>query len=183
MARHFIAIDLPAEILSALARIQPRPVAGLRLTPSSQMHLTLHFIGESDVEQLGLALAPVHEQPLTLEVRGVGRFPPRGRPSVLWAGIAPQPALTHLHAAIGEALRAAGLPTESRPFAPHITLARCTPQASPGAIDHFLQQNDSLSLPPFAVDEFRLYSSTMTTGGPVYRCEQSFPLTKSTPDL
>jgi 2'-5' RNA ligase len=183
MARHFIAIDLPADTLAALARIQPRPGAGLRLTSPRQMHLTLHFIGESDVERLGSALAAVHEQALTLEVQGVGRFPPGGKPSVLWAGIAPHPALTKLHAAIGEALRAAGFPTESRPFAPHITLARCTPQASPRAIDHFLQQNDSLSLQPFAVDEFRLYSSTMTANGPNYRCERSFALTRSISDV
>lgn len=176
MARLFIAIDLPPDTLSALAQIQPRPVPGLRLTTSSQMHVTLHFIGESDPALLANALTKIQQRTFTLQVRGVGQFPPSGLPSVLWAGIAATSALTELHAGIADVLRGVGLPTESRPYSPHITLARCTPKVPPRIVEAFLRRNEHLSLPPVAITDFHLYSSVMTPSGPVYCCEQSVTL-------
>ena len=182
MARLFIAIDLPAATLSALAQLQPQPVPGLRLTTSSQMHLTLHFSGESDPDPLATALTKIQQRAFTLEVQGVGQFPPRGIPSVLWAGIAASAELTELHAGIADALRAAGIPTESRTYSPHITLARCTPKVPPSIVEEFLRRNERLSLPPVTITDFHLYSSLMASNGPVYHCEQSLMLsTSSTP--
>jgi 2'-5' RNA ligase len=58
-----------------------------------------------------------------------------GRPALLSRGIAvieplavPDELLA-LHAALKEALRSFGLPVESRPFRPHVTLARHAQQA------------------------------------------------------
>jgi 2'-5' RNA ligase len=42
MLRLFVAIDLPAAATAELVRIQPRPMAGLRVAEPGQMHLTLH---------------------------------------------------------------------------------------------------------------------------------------------
>ncbi len=176
MARLFIAIDLPPDTLAALAQIQPRPVPGLRLTTSGQMHVTLHFIGESDPAPLAIALTKIQVHAFTLQVQGVGQFPPRGLPSVLWAGIKANPALTELHTGIADVLRATGLPTESRPYSPHITLARCTPKAPHRVVDEFLRRNEHLSLAPLAITDFHLYSSELTTDGPVYHCEQTVAL-------
>jgi 2'-5' RNA ligase len=176
MPRLFIAVDLPPSIVTALRQIQPRPVPGLRLASAGQMHLTLHFIGEAETGKLIDALINVQSVEFSLAIKGVGKFPPRGAPSVLWAGIATDDGLLKLHAAIADALRAAGFPTETRPFAPHITLARCTRELAPDVADEFLEQHDGLSLPPFLVSKFHLYSSVLTGGTPKYFCERSFYL-------
>jgi len=176
MPRLFIAVDLPPSTIAALLQVRPRPVPGLRLANASQMHLTLHFIGEAETSELIDALINVQAPEFSLVVQGVGKFPHHGAPTVLWAGIPLHEGLLKLHAAIADVLRAAGFPTETRPFAPHITLARCTRELARGAVDEFLDRNDCLSLPSFAVTEFHLYSSGLTGGPPQYHCERSFML-------
>ena len=176
MARLFIAVDMPPSTIAALQQVQPRSVPGLRLANASQMHLTLHFIGEAETSDLIDALLDVQAPEFSLAVQGVGKFPPRGVPTVLWAGIPLHEGLLKLHAAIADALRGAGFPTETRPFAPHITLARCTRELARDVVDEFLERNDSLSLPSFEVTEFHLYSSVLTSGPPQYHCERSFML-------
>ena len=57
MARLFVALDLPHAVTTKLVAHQPRPCSGIRLIPPSQMHLTLHFIGEA-MELLQLTNAP-----------------------------------------------------------------------------------------------------------------------------
>ncbi|MDR2881202.1 MAG: RNA 2',3'-cyclic phosphodiesterase [Azoarcus sp.] len=86
-----------------------------------KLHITLHFLGNvARVPELRAALAvPCAAFDLVL-----------GRPALLSRGVAVIEPLTVpeelrvLHAALGEALRGLGLPVESRPFRPHITLAR-----------------------------------------------------------
>ena len=176
MPRLFVAVDLTPPSVAALMQIQPRPVPGLRLATASQMHLTLHFIGEAETQEVIAALIKVQCPEFPLKVQGVGKFPPRGAPTVLWAGILADRGLLKLHAAIAAELQAAGFSTETRPYAPHITLARCTGDVSSSRVEDFLRRNEDLSLPPFTVTEFHLYSSVLSSGPPRYLCERSFLL-------
>lgn len=176
MARLFVAVELPDQVKSELARFQPRPAAGLRLVASSQMHLTLHFIGEADVDQTIAILAPVECPQFELHVEGLGRFPPRGRANTLWAGVAECEGLNQLHAAVGIALGKIGFEPESRPYAPHISLARCGYKVDPNIVNDFLERTHDLAISPIVVEGFALFSSTIEEAGPVYRREQWFPI-------
>jgi 2'-5' RNA ligase len=55
--RLFVAIDLPAKVTNVLQRVQPPPVAGLRVISAGQMAMTLHFIGQAD---LAIVLDALH---------------------------------------------------------------------------------------------------------------------------
>jgi 2'-5' RNA ligase len=176
MPRLFVAIDLPQETVRELVRIQPQPGNGLRLTRPDQMHLTLHFLGEADLSAACNVLQMVAAPPFSLVMEGVGTFGSNRRGLVLWAGIRNVPPLQSLHAALGEALQLIGYQPESRPFAPHITLARCAPDVPRKIIDDFLCRNAGFALPEFPVSEFVLYSSTLSSQGSVYRREKVFPL-------
>ncbi|NBP51644.1 MAG: RNA 2',3'-cyclic phosphodiesterase, partial [Actinobacteria bacterium] len=82
---------------------------------SAQLHLTLHFLGDVDDDRrdaLKRSLGTVRHVPFTIAIRGTGVFPPAGRPSVLWAGVAESPPLVELHAAVGAAIESAGLAVE-----------------------------------------------------------------------
>ena len=69
----------------------------------------------------------------------------------------------------------AGLPPEPRKFAPHVTLARL--KKPPAArVGDFLRGHGLFRAPPVAVEEFALYSSTLTAAGPLYREEAFYPL-------
>jgi 2'-5' RNA ligase len=102
------------------------------IVPAERLHATLHFIGDVPVARLeevarGLAV-PV--EPFDLDA-GLGELWPRGlavwRPERI-----PDPLLA-LHARLAEALRRLELPVESRPYRPHLTLARNAFGARPPA--------------------------------------------------
>lgn len=60
-----------------------------------------------------------------LELRGLGAFPTRGRPRVLWVGAGQgAAAATALAARVDAALAPLGFPPEPRPFTSHVTLGR-----------------------------------------------------------
>jgi 2'-5' RNA ligase len=172
MPRLFIALELPRPVSSALTELLPRPAHGVRRIPAEQMHVTLHFIGQAEIEFIAQLLEQVRMQPFELLVAGVGQF---SRAAVLWAGVKADAALMSLHGEIGKALQAGGVAIETRPYRPHITLARCKPQLPPEMVRDFLAQSGKLVLPAIPVSSFALYSSTPSAAGPVYRVERRFP--------
>ena len=176
MPRLFVAVGLPTSITTALARLQPPPSAGIRLTPPAQMHLTLHFLGEANLERMASALERATVPAFSLAINGLGRFSSAGGAVTLWAGVRATPELLAAHAAVAAALASEGFQPEARPYTPHITLARCAPEAPPGTVEAFLAQHAGISLPAVPVTTFGLYSSRSLADVPVYECERSFPL-------
>lgn len=167
MPRTFLAIDLPDATRQALRRLRPPAGTGVRPVKEGQLHLTLHFLGDvpaRHLPQLTRAVGGIVFSSFSLSISGVGRFPPKGRASVLWAGVAPCPALRELHASLGQALTAAGYAIEPRPYTPHVTLARLTPQAPRNVPDAFLADHTGLCLPAFEVTSFVVYESQRHNG-------------------
>jgi RNA 2',3'-cyclic 3'-phosphodiesterase len=171
MARLFIAIEFSDEIKSALQQFQPPSLPGVRNTQREQLHLTLHFLGESCIEAVSAALQSVRLSPFSLTIEGVGRFETQGNGSILWAGVQPNPELTTLHRSIASALHPTGFRPETGPYTPHITLARCEPAVPVEAINTFLKVHANLSVPAVMITQISLYSSVLTSAGPVYKLE------------
>jgi 2'-5' RNA ligase len=176
MPRLFVALGLPAAAAAELAVIQLPRVAGVRLAEPGQMHLTLHYLGEANVERMAAALRAVAAPAFPLEIEGVGQFPSAGGALTLWAGLRASVALLGLHAAVADALAAEGFQPEARRYTPHITLARCEPGVPADVVAEFLDRRRAFALPGLPVTEFGLYSSARVGDAPVYRCERSFPL-------
>lgn len=177
MIRLFVAVDLdPVSrgLLSGLGRTIP----GARVVPEEQLHLTLRFIGEVEGTlflDIREQLASVEASGFTLSVKGVGHFPPRGKPRVLWAGVEPAGELIILRNKINRALSRCGVAPEKRTFHPHVTLARLN-NSPTGRVMRFLAGNSFLLTPPFTVREFILYSSVLTSKGASHAVEASYPL-------
>jgi 2'-5' RNA ligase len=131
--RLFLALWPPPPVREALAQLQsqwhwPRDA---RQVTVPKLHMTLHFIGAvpvAHVPRLG-ELLRVPFEPTALDLRhGRCRVWPGGIALVEWTA---PPALLLLHARLAEALRAAGLPVEARPWRPHLTFARRAVGARP----------------------------------------------------
>ena len=177
--RLFIAIDLPKPVCWRLGQLVAAPPRGVRPVRPVQLHLTLHFLGDvEDAACAGLseALAGVMHGAFSIAIRGTGVFPPRGRPSVLWAGVAESAALSELHAAIGAALVPCGLEIERRPYVPHVTLARFTPAVPRPWTARFLSETSRLAIEDIPVDRFHLYRSRKLDGATEHSIEATFPL-------
>jgi 2'-5' RNA ligase len=176
MTRLFVAVDLPSAVRCELVALQPPNAPGIRLVASAQIHITLHFIGDAQVEPIATALQAVALPQFSLSLEGVGHFESSRGDVTLWAGIRKSDALQNLHGEVGAALVAVGYRTEARPYTPHVTLARLRPNAPVGVVDQFLGQHARFTLPAVPVCNFGLFSSRTIDNAPVYRCERAFPL-------
>jgi RNA 2',3'-cyclic 3'-phosphodiesterase len=130
--RLFLALWPDALALRALAAWQARWAwpAGAAVVPPERLHLTLHYIGPVPTARLAEVThgLQVPMQRFDLEFDRAELWP-RGL-AVLCAS-APPDALITLHDRLQAALQRLRLPTESRPYRPHVTLARKAAGASP----------------------------------------------------
>lgn len=177
MTRLFVAIDLPddcKDMLEGLCHSLP----GARWMRDRQFHVTLRFVGEVDGpigRNLAETLHGVRADPFELQLKGVGTFPPRGNPRVLWAGVSESPELHALYKQVQRVMRRAGLPPEDRKFSPHVTLARLRDVPMQRLLE-FVSEHSTLRSEPFAVTDVQLFSSALGHGGAQHRVEASYPL-------
>lgn len=132
------------------------------------LHLTLKFLGNvpvADIQKVSKAVERVAKPMSAFEVTvsGCGLFPPRARPSVLWIGTQAS-GLQALHAAIDQELAEAGFARESRPFHPHLTIARVR---HPQGAYQLADLHTSLGFAPiaFAASEVVVFRSELLTQG------------------
>lgn len=175
--RLFIGIGLPAVLAEALAKSATNSVpksqaAHMRWTPPTNLHVTLSFLGqvhEARREAIEQALTKVHAPSLRLELNGLGTFE---RVGVLFADVKHTPALIALADQVVATMESCGFPRESRPYSPHVTLARTR--------DRLRLRPDRHQAPAFhhsfEATEFRLYQSLTLPGGAQYQVLRSFPL-------
>lgn len=139
--RLFFALWPDTPIRLELLAVQQRWVpADARAHHPDDLHLTVHFLGEiaepriPELHRIGAALAlPA----MTLSLDRIGHWP---GPQVLWLGPSSIPmGLLSLHRDLGDRLASIGLVPESRPYRPHITLARKVRKPVVGCLDTPLQ--------------------------------------------
>jgi RNA 2',3'-cyclic 3'-phosphodiesterase len=175
--RLFLAIDLPENIKDQIHPLQDNPLKGAKWTTPDSWHITLHFIGEAEEAPIREALAKVKGEAFSLQLRGVGTFPPSGEPNVLWLGLDAPRALTSLHQNIGEALKPLGYVPESRPYNAHLTLARFKElKPSREDLENYLHQFSNFETERFAINSFTLYQSELLSTGAVYTVRESYKL-------
>ncbi|MBB3035268.1 RNA 2',3'-cyclic phosphodiesterase [Alteriqipengyuania lutimaris] len=176
MHRLFVALRPPEAIRDPLIDTM-EGLDGARWQSDEQLHLTLRFVGEVDRAQandLVSALQAVRAPGFPLQLRGVGTFARKGRPSALWAGVERSEPLAILHRRVERACRAAGLAPETRRFVPHVTIARLNASTAP--VGGWLATHGRLALPVWQVDNFQLFESRLERGGSVYEPVVEFPL-------
>jgi 2'-5' RNA ligase len=143
--RVFCAIDLPQsarlcliEHIGVLRRLVPQVQASW--SRETNLHLTLKFVGEiqrNSVREFSNAVSRAVKgiAPFSVVLEGVGVFPNRRDPRVLWLGITdPGGRLADLHSRVETECFAVGFPKEERPFHPHLTLARLRTRGNAGAL-------------------------------------------------
>ena len=180
MFRLFVAIDLPPEIKERLLAIGGG-VPGARWLRADQLHLTLKFVGEVDggvFQDVINALGEVASEPFDLTLKGVGHFPPRRVPEVLWVGVAKNDLLVQLRNRVESALARIGLARETRKFAPHVAIARLR-DAHVERVARYLAENSLLEINSFPVTEFALFSSMLASEGALHQVEAVYQLQRN----
>jgi len=133
--RLFIALAIPEEVKAKITAAQADlrralPDRSVRWARSEQFHLTLRFLGDVEgarVEALGEAIRTACKRfgSLHLRAEGVGFFPDRRHPRVVWVGVHDQAEkLPRLQQTVGAAAEAFTTETKEDQFTGHVTLAR-----------------------------------------------------------
>jgi 2'-5' RNA ligase len=171
--RCFVAVggetDLGAALGGWLGRTRER-FPELSVTPASNLHLTLAFLGELDAGQVEAASAAVEAtaagagSPWELGWGEPGAFPGARRPRVLWLGPgAGSERLVAAQEVLAGELQGRGLPVDPKPYRPHLTLARV--RKPPLGRERAAEVGEWLasmpSLPALAVDSVVLYQSRL----------------------
>ena len=143
---------------------------------AANLHLTVRFIGgieRSVVDEVADRLAETELRGFDVALGGVGTFK-RGRLArVVWLHVdAGLEKARELAALVEEACVGAGLVPETRPFQPHLTLARA--RSRDGAPLALLPPPPAL--PPWRAGELILYQSRLGRAGAVYEAVRSLRL-------
>lgn len=177
--RCFVAVLLESAVLEEVLVVQrllrKRLPQGVRWAQPDQIHLTLSFLGDveaSRLEDLTAALdkAVAGHAPFQLGLKGLGVFPERGRPRVIWLGLTGD--LAALAALQGSAVGAVGSwgnHRETKPFHPHLTLGRVRPEVGfdEGAVEELREVEGPRSV-EWTVREVSLMSSDLAAAGARY---------------
>jgi RNA 2',3'-cyclic 3'-phosphodiesterase len=186
--RSFLAVALREPALSQASRLLEElaaavPRADCRWVRGEGLHLTVHFFGELEELRVGevlTALAPVAASaaPFELALGGLGSFPPRGAPRVLWLGAtAGTDTLAAVALGCRGRLRDAGFEVEDRRFSAHCTLGRPRPGWSAASASAWAAISArELVLPPFRVSALTLFRSRPQPSGAEYSVVAELPL-------
>lgn len=188
--RLFLAIepseDTRRKIAESVRAVQP--TVGIRWVGASQVHLTVKFFGETSSDRVAeiesalrariVDLGGLGCAPFELEARGAGEFSSRGIPRVLWVGLRGDlQALERWVKEVEECLSSLGFPRESRPFHPHLSVARVKdPRGRQGARLWLEEGARQGSFGSFRVGELVLFESVTGPRGSVYSALARFPL-------
>jgi RNA 2',3'-cyclic 3'-phosphodiesterase len=174
--RSFLALPIDDEARSRLAAAIAELETGLsgaRFARPETLHVTLRFLGDASPAVLEAIAADVGEAaagcpPCTAPLTGLGTFPPKGSPRVLFAALGLPDALRELQGACEQAAVGAGFAPESRPFRAHLTLARWRVRARRPHLPHF-------ELGAAHLNRLVLFASRLDPGGPRHTPLATFP--------
>ncbi|MEM7347055.1 MAG: RNA 2',3'-cyclic phosphodiesterase [Chloroflexota bacterium] len=170
---------------AALSNLQNRlkskvPPYTMRWDTPQNLHLTLHFLGdieENEIPKIELALqqSATTLEPFKLTIGQLGCFPNIQRPRVVWAGVLGNTKfLRQLHQTLGAQLnQTIGFIPETRPYSPHLTLGRVKkgiPTRHMRRLGQILgqQQTQIKQIARVKVAEVSLMRSELTPTGPIY---------------
>ncbi len=184
--RLFVACELPEVLRSALAGLQAdlreRAGAQLRWVRAEGIHLTLKFLGEvneSRLDQIESALCGSVE-PFDVGVRPakLGGFG-GGRLRVIWVGLEGDlDELGQLARVVERALAPVGFEEESRPFRPHLTLARVPDRLGNDQrreLSELVAAFELPAMPSVRLSQLSLIRSVLGPGGARYQTISRYP--------
>lgn len=184
--RCFIAVPLdPAlkEGIDASVADLKKSGADVKWVRAENLHLTIRFLGDTDEGflpslQEGLSTVASKYGPMTVGLQGIGLFPRKGSPRVVWIDIRDYRALAGLQQDIEEVLFTLGIQKEDRPFSPHLTIGRVRSQRNVKTLLGGLQALSDRDFGALRVRSFSLMKSELRPAGPEYTTLREFDFKK-----
>jgi 2'-5' RNA ligase len=175
--RLFVGIPLQAAVVEELSAISMRlqsKADGLRWSASESWHITLQYLGNTtEYECIVAQLRQLRASSLPIVLEGLGFF---DRAGIFFTGVSLTPELRSLQQCVAAATGLCGFIPETRPYHPHITLARTKAKNPKGLHELKAKIRREPKFSPFVADTFVLYESLAKPGGSEYQIRERFPL-------
>ena len=191
MVRIFIALPVPMDVATQFAALVPADLAGLKRVDPELLHITLAFVGWTEEERIGVMAAAVAAaarpvRSFRVTVSGAGRFPPAGRPRVVWVATASEAAaeIERLGGLVRAELKRQRVRFDPKPLRSHVTLARVRDDATVDETRAIAAAMAATRVPEglaFAADAVHVMESVLSPRGPRYSSRARVPLLDADP--
>jgi 2'-5' RNA ligase len=179
--RCFLAVEIPEAVRLAAADLLEKLRKGVQFTkaypswvkPENQ-HFTVVFLGHKtaeEVERIKSVLADLPEAvaPFGVSVAGLGVFPNPKFPRVLWLGVQRgMEEFGRLYEATIKRLVTVGFEPESRPYHPHLTLARIKSTRGVAEMMDVVKSHQNAQCGEFTAEGLTLFQSRLHPQGAIY---------------
>ena len=163
MARLFVGVWPPEDVLEALRLLRRKDERGVRFVPPENWHITLRFLGDVDPDEARAALAAGSY------TRSVARLGPGVDVLKRHSVIVPVAGVDELAGEVALATRGVGEEPERPRFTGHLTLARLKRRARPPVV------TGSHVNAEFIVGQVALVASSLKPTGAVYTTLDTWP--------
>lgn len=178
--RLFVGIPLAAAVIDELSAISLRLRSngdGLRWSEPESWHITLQFLGSTSQEQYECTAARLREvraRSIPIQLEGLDFFEGAG---VFFAGVHLTPQLISLQQRVTIATGLCGFIPETRPYNPHVTLARNKGKGRSNGLRALKSRTHRQpAFSSFVAAEFVIYESVTKPTGAVYEIRERFQL-------
>jgi len=172
--RLFTGLALDPAVTTKLAALLDalRPTATVHWSPVENLHITTKFIGawpDDRLPALQAALSAINfPGPIPIAVSRFGFFPNPHQPNSFFAGVQASTALTDLADTIDRTLTSLGCAPETKPYRPHVTLARIKRNPDIRELREHIAAMTDFNFGAFHTTAFHLYLSQPTSSGSTY---------------
>ncbi len=184
--RLFVALETPPAIIPQIVAIRDRlrgSNADVKWETDEKLHATVKFLGKTDEDLLPEIVSYIRgvcetKSPLLIKYNGVGCFPNRRAPRVVWVGMDDTSRMiVSIKEEIESLLAPLGFEKEDREFHPHVTLGRVK---SERGVRSLLRMMESVTFEsqPAEIREIALIKSDLKPDGSVYTTLNRIPLGK-----
>jgi 2'-5' RNA ligase len=152
----------------------------IRWTKLENLHLTLLFLGDTDVELIpaiitALKKAVAASGPFRFSITGIGVFRSLRYPRVLWTGIKETDKLGLIKLNIDNSLKSLLSLDEPGTFKPHLTLGRMRRIHDFDLLKNLISKYSDHEFMEVEVNEIIFYESILSKSGPVYEVIEAIP--------
>lgn len=174
--RCFVSVEFPESLKQEIGRASEplkRSGADVKWVSPGNLHITLKFLGhteEAQVQEIITALqkkiAPYN--PFYITITGIGCFPEKRHPRIIWAGVEDSALLRSLQQDVEDEMAGLGYPREKRAFSPHLTIGRMRSQRKASEIVKRLEEYRALNIGAMEINEVSLMKSALKPSGAEY---------------
>jgi len=181
--RAFLVIDLDVDLkpkINSLVKEFKKTDTKIKYVELENLHLTLKFFGDIDVEGLDKLKSAINNvvsefEPFKIHIKKSGAFPNKNRLRVIWVGIDDDTIIKDLHKKLDAEFTKLGFDKDKK-FSTHLTIGRVKSPKNKEQIKEVLEEYEDIEIGEMEVNAISLKKSTLTPSGPIYEDIEVFKL-------